>query len=39
MKRIMENPVVIEDFSRAAAYGRTISDHVDELVEIYQELS
>jgi len=39
MRRIMENPFVIEEFSRSADYGRTISGHVDELVEIYQKLS
>ncbi len=38
MGQIMDNPAIIESFSQRADYRKTISDHVDEIVEIYQEL-
>ena len=36
---IMENPAVIEGFSERADYQKTISDHVDEIEHLYQQMS
>ncbi|MEA1924132.1 MAG: glycosyltransferase [Pseudomonadota bacterium] len=35
---IMENPALIEGFSERADYRKTISDHVDEIEHLYQEI-
>ena len=38
MGLIMENPAIIEGFSERADYRKTISDHVDEIENIYREI-
>ena len=38
MEKLMKNPKTIEDFSRQADYRKTVSDHVDEIESLYQEI-
>ncbi len=38
LERIMKNPAIIEEFSRQADYRKTISDHTDEIENLYREI-
>jgi glycosyltransferase involved in cell wall biosynthesis len=39
LQRIIDNPEMIEEFSRQADYAKTVTDHVDEIATLYQDIA